>query len=168
MLSKKCQDLKNGRNSATQRYQLRLRMKANTIKLYQKKVTFWKTKFTGKKTSLTSAVKELRVVRNQSRSLSATHVKQLLSKHFTPRQIDILTSQKSKTHWAEEDISKALCLRAKSISAYEFVRTYWKIPLPSSATLKRWVTQIHFAPGLLQCVLSMLKVEFEDANELDR
>jgi hypothetical protein len=142
----------------------RLRIKQNVVKLHQKRINFWKSKFLQKKQTLTT-FQQLRASRAQR---NAKGIRELLSTRFTAQQIRLITNQKTKTHWSEEDISKSLCLRSKSISAHELVRNSWKIPLPSASTLKRWVTQIHFAPGLLHCVMNMLKVEFEAADQFDR
>jgi len=79
-----------------------------------------------------------------------------------------MTKGLSRTWWTEVDICKALCLRAKSLKAYEFVRDVYKIPLPSVTTLQRWMKQIRFDPGFLHPVLNLLKTEFENSNNLKR
>ena len=145
----------------------RLRAKDNQIRVLESRLRFWKEKSHSKKVRLIKTETNLKLSRKQKCSKCKT-AREVLTKFFTQRQIKIFINGNKKTHWTEEDISKALCLRAKSISAYEFVRTSWKIPLPSISTLKRWITQIHLAPGLLQCVLSMLKYEFYESTDFNK
>ena len=143
-------------------------MNDNIVKSYKKKIAFWKDKYKSKKFSLMGSTKTLDMMKKDQKKLSEHTVRKIFSKRFTTRQIKLFLNGKSKTVWTEEDVSKSLCLRAKSISAYEYVRSCWKIPLPSVSTLHRWVSQIKFAPGLLKCVMSMMKCEFSETIELNR
>jgi len=60
----------------------------------------------------------------------------ILDKMFTPGQKSMLLNEKSKTHYTNIDISKALSLKFISQRAYDYVRDIWNLPLPSSRTLR--------------------------------
>jgi len=60
----------------------------------------------------------------------------VLDNIFTPTQKSMLLNRKSKTHYTNLDISKALSLKFISQKAYEHVRDVWKLPLPSLRTLQ--------------------------------
>ena len=167
-LSQKYIGLRTKLKSETKTLKLKLNMNENIVKSYKKRIDFWKAKYKSNKFSLKGSTQTLDMIKKNQKKVSEQTIRKIFSRRFTNRQIKLLLNGKSKTVWNEEDISKSLCLRAKSISAYEFVRSIWKIPLPSVSTLHRWVSQIKFAPGLLNCVISMMKCEFSETIELNR
>jgi len=131
----------------------------------------WKTKYSNMKAKWTKKrdlLLQSRAEKSEVKKQVQRKIQQTVGKIFTPNQLKLLKNSKSKTHWKEEDVSKALCLRAKSPAAYEFVRSCWKIPLPCTSTLKTWITKIKFSPGLLNSVLNLLKTEFIGAEEMYR
>lgn len=65
-------------------------------------------------------------------------VSRILGQIFTPGQIDMLTSGRRHVHWSDEDIFRALKLRALSTKAYNHLAQEVGIPLPSVSTLYRW------------------------------
>ncbi|XP_050705256.1 uncharacterized protein LOC126990614 [Eriocheir sinensis] len=68
------------------------------------------------------------------------NVSKALSKTFTKNQTKYFVSNKHILKWEEEDISKALTLRSLSPKAYRFLRKHWNFPLPSPATISKWVS----------------------------
>lgn len=91
-----------------------------------------------------------------------------LAGHFTSTQIEALVTKMPVTSWKEEDISKALGLRSLSPKACHFIREKWKIPLPSSATISRWISKLAVEPGVLQPVMNLLQNKASTMAEKDR
>lgn len=84
------------------------------------------------------------------------NVSKALSKTFTKNQTQYFVSNKHILKWEEEDISKALTLRSLSPKAYRFLRKHWKFPLPSPATISKWVSKVVVEPGILCNVIQLL------------
>ena len=87
---------------------------------------------------------------------------------FSPKQIELLEKNKAKIRWSEEDISRALALRCKSISTYQYLRTSLNIPLPGISTLKDRLRNLNFDPGNIIPMLQLMKHEFQDASAWKR
>lgn len=55
----------------------------------------------------------------------------IMSKMFTPTQIDLMLNSKMKVYkWTSDDISSAITLRAISPKAYRYLRNQKSFPLP--------------------------------------
>lgn len=95
------------------------------------------------------------------------YLKDTLRGKFSSAQVDSLITGKPVTRWKEEDISTAITLRSLSSKAYNFLRTKM-IPLPSTTTINRWVSDMPVEPGILDSVLTMLKHQSETMTEAER
>ena len=82
---------------------------------------------------------------------------------FSENQLRMLGSYK-KVKWNENEIAKSLSLVAVSKKAYELVRSIWKIPLPGTSTLRKWVQGFQCEPGFLNSVFVVLT---EQSKHLD-
>ena len=79
-----------------------------------------------------------------------------------------MLSSNSVSRWQEEDISKALALRTLSPKAYRFLKEQWNFPLPSDATISRWVSKFDVEAGILFSVLKFLSHQASTMSEYDR
>lgn len=61
-----------------------------------------------------------------------------ISKFLSPSQIKFLQSKGKITRWSNEDLSRAIMIRALSRKSYDFWREKMEFPLPSATTLRRW------------------------------
>lgn len=91
-----------------------------------------------------------------------------LQKIFTPSQLEMMSTQKRKKKWTEEDISRGIVTRAISRKAYDFWRNKIGIPLPSASTLKRWCAKFPCYPGILHNVLLLMKKCSENLTEKEK
>ena len=105
---------------------------------------------------------------NQTKSEQNSTVSKALNGLFTPNQVKAIVTQNQISSWKEEDISKAVTLKSLSPKAFRFIREIWKIPLPSSATISRWVSKLPVEPGLLHPVIRLLKDKASTMAENDR
>ena len=60
--------------------------------------------------------------------------------------------------WSEIDIANALTLKCLSPKAYRYIRKPWKMPLPATSTLNRYIENISYEPGILKKVLKLLEI----------
>lgn len=68
---------------------------------------------------------------------------------------------KSKTRpWTTEEKNLALSLYYKSPSAYNFLRLQ-KVNLPAPSTIRRWIGESKFLPGINKSFLEHIKKKFE-------
>lgn len=95
-------------------------------------------------------------------------VSKALSGYFSSAQIESIVTQKPVSKWNGEDIAKAVTFRSLSPKAFRFIREKWKFPLPSSATISRWVSNLNVEPGVLQPVLNMLHHKCSTMSQNDR
>lgn len=102
---------------------------------------------------------------SEQKSVAASN---LLRKVFSTSQIKLLKGHQGKVWWKEDEISRAIVLKAKSTSAYHLVRESWGIPLPGVSTLRRWTSKISFSPGILWPVIALLKEKFKNATAFSR
>src|SRR5690348_388420 len=80
---------------------------------------------------------------------------------LTKTQIQVLKNRKKKAMYTEEDLARAIVLKVKLPAAYRLVRNSWHFPLPGISTLQRYISQIHFTPGILHPVMSFLHQYFQ-------
>lgn len=76
-------------------------------------------------------------------------------KILTENQITAITESKKLIKWNSDDVSRAVILRAINQKSYDFWREKIGLPLPSSATLKRWCSRFQCKPGMLLNVLKL-------------
>lgn len=116
--------------------------------------------------------KENQILRQELRRVTEEIdiAKKRLSSCFSENQIKTLFHGKSMrpARWTEEDICRALMLKSSSNKTYNFLREKWHFPLPSKSTLCRWVSNIDVEPGILMCVLNVLKHKSLSMPEADR
>lgn len=84
------------------------------------------------------------------------NVTETLQTYLTPTQIECMLQKKTVKRWEEEDIRRAVTLRSFSPKSYNYLRETMKFPLPSAATLKRWLIKLSVEPGLLLPVVKLL------------
>ena len=58
-----------------------------------------------------------------------------ISGRFLSKQLEVMFQAKTKTWWKDDDVCKSMALLVKSKSAYQFLRSSWRIPLPSISTM---------------------------------
>ncbi|KAK3890057.1 hypothetical protein Pcinc_005972 [Petrolisthes cinctipes] len=75
----------------------------------------------------------------------------ILSKTFSPTQVEYILTGIPIRNWCKDDISQALTLHNLSPKAYKYLRCKCPGLWPSVATLNRWAAKISVEPGLLQC-----------------
>lgn len=80
----------------------------------------------------------------------------VLRKVFTPGQITMLMSSKSRITWSPENIMSAISLRSLSPKAYKYLRNVRNIPLPCINTLNNWVAHFNVTPGILHNVINIM------------
>ena len=108
---------------------------------------------------------------NQQKSeqlLLKNQYKDMLSKVFTPGQIRLLFNPGKKIKWSPDDISSAISLKCVSSKAYRYLRNVVKLPLPAVSTLRRWMSNLEFSPGILTNVLNIMKNSANSYSEIDR
>lgn len=90
-------------------------------------------------------------------------VKDTLRAHFSDIQIKIFLEGEYKVaKWSNEDLSRAVNLRSLSTNVYSYLRNKDILPLPSMATITRWV-----APALLMSIVHILKYKADTMSEFD-
>lgn len=100
----------------------------------------------------TQEMKTLEIKKNEEVKME---VRNILKQVFSQTQIECLLSPKTKPHWTQNDIAKALTLRSLSKKCYVYMRTCLGIPLPALSTLRRWVScSFHCHPGVLHDVIN--------------
>lgn len=99
---------------------------------------------------------------------ASSDTKKILSKYFTPSQIDSMLSDKPVTQWQDEDICKAITLQSLSPKGYRYLRESMKLPFPSKSTLNRWASKLNVEPGVMPSVLQLLHHKAESMTELER
>ncbi|CAL8074647.1 unnamed protein product [Orchesella dallaii] len=102
--------------------------------------------------------RRLKVSNSKSKNLGTS-----VNKLFSPSQRRKLYGQK-RVNWKTSDIVKALSLRSVGLKAYETARSEYKLPLPATRTLRRWVHKFSCSPGLLLDVVEILR---DHASVLD-
>lgn len=95
-------------------------------------------------------------------------VTEKLQTYLTPTQIECMLHKKPVKRWEEEDIRRAVTLRSFSPKAYNYLRETMKFPLPSAATLKRWLMKLDVEPGLLLPVMKLLHHKSASMNQYQR
>lgn len=94
--------------------------------------------------------------------------KKILSKYFTPCQIDAMLSDTPVKQWQDEDICRAITLQSLSPKGYRYLRESMKLPFPSKSTLNRWASKLYVEPGVMPSVLQLLHHKAESMTELER
>lgn len=95
------------------------------------------------------------------------NAKERLSTAFTSTEMDYIFEGKLVSRWKEEDISHAMTLRNLTPKGYQFMRNSWGIPLPSRATLSRWVSSVDIQPGILTSVISLMQHKAKTMEKRD-
>lgn len=109
------------------------RVKANVVKnSWRNKMAKMSERCMIEKNKYLKQIQELKSILDTQKMKYET----VLDNIFTPTQKSMLLNRKSKTHYTNLDISKALSLKFISQKAYEHVRDVWKLPLPSLRTLQ--------------------------------
>lgn len=96
------------------------------------------------------------------------HLSKSLSGVFSPCQVQKILYSTPIKSWAEDDIRKAITLRTLSPKAYRFLREKWHIPLPSPATISRWMSKFDAEPGILQSVINLMHHQSSFMPEYER
>ena len=105
---------------------------AHNTKVWRQKLENTKNAFAACESKYKRQISQLQQdLRNQKQTYEAA-----LDKIFTDNQNSMLLNAKTKTHYNEIDISKALSLKFISERAYNLVRDVWRLPLPTSMTLR--------------------------------
>lgn len=92
----------------------------------------------------------------------------LLGKIFTPYQITILMSSRSRITWSPEDIMSAISLRSLSPKAYKYLRNVRNIPLSCINILNNWVTQFNITPGILHNVINIMSSIRQNLSTIEK
>lgn len=71
-------------------------------------------------------------------------------------------------NWTHEEISTAFTLRYYSKKCYLYLRNKLHYPLPCISTLKKWASKICVDEGILQNIISFLKVTGENLRDFER
>ena len=79
-----------------------------------------------------------------------------LHKIFTKGQLQKLENPEKRAKWAADDIAKAVTLHAAGPRAYRLLLKK-KMPLPAVITLQKWCAKVQVYPGILNCVLKLMK-----------
>uniref|UniRef100_A0A1I8HKK7 CCHC-type domain-containing protein n=3 Tax=Macrostomum lignano TaxID=282301 RepID=A0A1I8HKK7_9PLAT len=66
--------------------------------------------------------------------------------------------------WTKKDIACSIQLHHKGSSAYRLVRNKWKIPLPSSSTIRRRIRQYFVLPGICNLTIRSLQSKFDASS----
>ncbi|KAK4297543.1 hypothetical protein Pmani_030054 [Petrolisthes manimaculis] len=106
----------------------------------------------GKKKFKPGAVPTLHIpIYNTSRQLTIPEEAAAVQTHAIEPQghQDAETKLLPQDKKLEHDIKKALTLRTLSPKAYRFIREQWNYPMPSSATISRWISTFDVDPGIL-------------------
>ena len=69
---------------------------------------------------------------------------------------------------SQEDICDALIIKSMSNRTYEYLRKNKILPLASSSTLSKWLTELDCRPGMENSFFCILKKKFQDAQEWER
>ncbi|KAF0308512.1 Transposable element P transposase [Amphibalanus amphitrite] len=85
----------------------------------------------------------------------------------TEKQVSTVQSG-HRVQWTAEDISRALGLRCRSRKAYEYVQQVMHLPLPSAATLSRWIRGFRVTPGVIEAALAVLRAAVQGMGALER
>ncbi|OXU21701.1 hypothetical protein TSAR_012429 [Trichomalopsis sarcophagae] len=91
-----------------------------------------------------------------------------LKQVFTPGQIKKLFNPTKKIRWNSEDISAAISLKSISSRGYRYLRNTVKLPLPAVSTLRRWISQLNFSPGILKNVLKIMEVAANSYHPIEK
>ncbi|KAK4305940.1 hypothetical protein Pmani_014594 [Petrolisthes manimaculis] len=83
-------------------------------------------------------------------------IKKILSKYFTPSQLDSMLHDRPVKYWQDEGICKALTLQSLSPKGYRYLREVIKLPLPCKSTLNNWVSKLNVQPGIIESVFNLL------------
>lgn len=95
-------------------------------------------------------------------------IKEIFSPMFTNTQLNALITGQPVRKWSEEDIASAFYMNSLSPKFYEFLRTKKGFPLPCKSTLNLKANTFPCEPGILDSVLSILKVTSESLTELEK
>ena len=94
----------------------------------------------------------------QLKEASSVDTKKQFQNVFTAKEVSTLLLVRRKVgKWNNEDIVRALTLRAMSSRTYEFLRQEMRIPFPSRSTLRNWTKNFKLKPGLITNVVEMLE-----------
>ena len=69
----------------------------------------------------------------------------LLSKNFTKAQVKVLMNKQKRARFSREDILNNLYIRSISPRAYEYLRKFGPLLIPSRNTMERWLN------GMMEC-----------------
>ncbi|XP_076050623.1 uncharacterized protein LOC143031091 isoform X1 [Oratosquilla oratoria] len=93
-------------------------------------------------------------------------IKEKLRAHFSDTQIkSLLEGKRNVAKWSDEDLSQAVNLRSLSTNAYCYLRNKNIIPLPSIATINRWVGKLNVEPGPLTSIVHVLRHKADTMSE---
>lgn len=94
----------------------------------------------------------------------------LYSHHFKSNNSKAIVTMQLKNKqrpWSKNEKNLALGLFYKSPSAYNFLRLQ-KVNLPGPSTIRRWIGQSKFLPGLSKFFFSHLRKKFESKNSKEK
>ena len=95
-------------------------------------------------------------------------IKKIFSPMFSNTQLDALLTGKPVRKWSEEDIASAFYMKSLSSKFYEVLRTKKGFPLPCKSTLNLKANQFPCEPGILDSVLTVLKVNSESLTKMEQ
>ena len=95
-------------------------------------------------------------------------IRKNLSHCFSDAQISSLMSGTKIGRYNEEDFIQALALKSVSVKSYRFVVTKWKLPIPSEASLNRWILNMIVEPGHLDVVYRILQGKAKLMEQKDK
>ncbi|XP_076067060.1 uncharacterized protein LOC143040232 isoform X2 [Oratosquilla oratoria] len=96
-------------------------------------------------------------------------IKEKLRAHFSDSQIkSLFEGKRNVAKWSHEDLSQAVNLRSLSTNAYCYLRNKNIIPLPSIATINRWVGKLNVEPGPLTSIVHVLRHKADIMSEFER
>lgn len=85
---------------------------------------------------------------------------------FTKGQLKKMERPSKRMRWSEEDISNAITVHAAGPRSYRLLLKKG-FPFPAVITLKKWCAKIELYPGIINCVLKIIKkVEMEPFDKI--
>jgi len=95
-------------------------------------------------------------------------IQEIFSPMFSDTQLNALITGEPVRKWSEKDIASAFYMNSLSSKFYEFLRSKKGFPLPCKSTLNLRSNKFPCEPGILDSVLSILKVNSESLTKLEK
>lgn len=91
-----------------------------------------------------------------------------LKQRFSQTQIDRIINPKSKTHWSQNDIRKAITMLSCSEMGYLVAKKLLGLPVAARSGVKALLSNISFEEGVMDGVLDLMRMAGEGMTLLQR